>query len=517
MGNAVQGRHATGGGGRRVPPPLSIALLWLRERSGWTRRNLAESSGISKNQISDYERDNRNLNRNRLEKLTAVMGYGSDDIELVLLLLSRVGVPSLGATAEAATEGPPGPPPEIVRVARQATLRLGVELAALAETFWLPRIVARQLAADRARAAALWQRLQRLAATERRTLVEHAREAHTWALAERLAQESRRAGRRSAQVALELARLAVTAAQRAPGSEAWRCRLEGYVRAFLANAFRLAGDLDRASAEWEAAWRLWHAGAAGDPGAHLPVWRLFEMETSLRHEALDFAGALDLLAHAVAAAPRLAAGRLLLQRAAILEQVGDVAGAVAALRQAAPLVEATTDPRLPFVVKFNLTASLCQLAAFAEAAAQLPSLRQRALDLGDELDLLRVDWLSGRVAAGLGQSEEACAALEPVRRQWLARSAALEAAVVSLELAVLHLEAERPDPVCRLAQEMKGVLTAPGVDGETLASLRLFCDAARRKAATVERARALLARLDRSVHPLRTTATRWRLPAQKPA
>jgi transcriptional regulator with XRE-family HTH domain len=501
---------------RRRATPLGIALTWLREGRGWTRRVLAEVSGIATNQISDYERGNRAINRTRLTELTAVMGYGPDEVELVLLTLSRIGGPSQGTTAEGAAEGPSGPPAESVCLGEQAALRLAIELGSLTTSLWLPRIVLRQLAEDRAQAGRLWRRLQRRSAAERRALVEHAAEFQTWALAERLAQESRRAGARNAQVALELARLAVLAAQHAAGSDAWRSRLEGYVRAFLANAFRLAGDLPRARAEWETAWRLWHAGAEGDPHGLLPAWHLLDLEASLRRDTGELAAALDLLARAAAAAPRPAVGRLRLQRVATLEQAGDVAGAVAALRQAVPLVEATGEPRLQFVLEFNLTANLCQLAAFDEAAAQLPTLRQRTLDLGDELDLLRVAWLSGRVAAGLGRSEEACAIFDQVRCEWRARRAPLDAAVASLDLAVLLLDEGQLAPVRRLAQEMEWILAAPGVDSEALASLRPFCDAARRQAATVEQARTLLRQLDRSDHQLRTTATRWRLPPPKP-
>jgi transcriptional regulator with XRE-family HTH domain len=498
----------------RPAPLLAIALLWLRERKGWARRHLAEVSGISKNQISDYEHNNRNLNRDRLEQLTAIMGYGSGDIEMVLLAASRVSAPRPEGAAQEAPEGPAVPPAEILHLIRQVALHLGVELAALIESTWQAPIVARHLVAVRAHAGHLWQRLERRTPAERRVLVGHTREFQTWALAERLAHESRRAGPR-AQAALELARLAVKAAQLAPGSDTWRRRLEGYVRAFLADALRVSGDLHRARAEWETVWCLWHDGDAGDPTAILPLWRLFDLEASLRREAGELDAALDLLERAVAAAPRPAAGRLLLQWAALLEQTGDVAGAVVILRQAAFLA-AASGSRLPLFVEFNLTVHLCQLGEFTEAAARLPVLRQLTVDRGDELDLLRITWLSGRVAAGLGHSEEACAAFDQARSQWRARRAPLEEVVVSLELAVLHLEAGRPEPVRRLAQEMAWTFEYPGVDGEALASLRRFCDAAKGQAATVEQARALLLLLDRSDHQLRTTATRWRLPPQKP-
>jgi hypothetical protein len=131
---------------------------------------------------------------------------------------------------------------------------------------------------------------------------------------------------------------------------------------------------------------------------------------------------------------------------------------------------------------------------------QLPGLRQLTLNLGNDLDLVRVDWLSGRVAAGLGSRQDACAAFEQARDQLAARRDGFGTAMVSLELAVLYLEDERHGEVRRLALQMSWIFAAEGLKREALAGLRLFCEAARHEAATIEQARTVLLQLGPAPH-----------------
>ena len=501
---------------RHVPPPLSVALTWLRERAAWTQQELAAVTGATKQQLSAYEHGQRNLKRERLEELVADMGFGPADVDLALLTISALepppavpaAVPAIGsvpadsdAALAAVRVGAPGDAtPEEDRLARRAAGRLAVEAADLARSALLAQATARRVARARIAAGALWQRLKLCTPAQRRLLVEHTLEFQGWALAERLAEASARAAPRSADLALELARLAVAAARRDAGPDAWRSRLEGYARGFLANALRVAGSLAQADAEWKTVWRLWTAGAAGDPAAVLPEWRLLDLEASLHRDARRFAAALDLLDRAAAMAPTSAAGRILLKRAFTLEQAGDVTGAVEALRQAAPRVSETGESRLQWALAFNLSVNLCHLGAFAEAAAQLSGLRRLTVELGNDLDLLRVLWLSGRVAAGLARQDEARAAFEQVRDQLAARRDGFGTAMVSLELAILYLEDGRLAEVRRLALAMSWVFAAEGLEREALAGLRLFCDAACREAATVEQARTVLGLFGRSPH-----------------
>jgi hypothetical protein len=72
------------------------------------------------------------------------------------------------------------------------------------------------------------------------------------------------------------------------------------------------------------------------------------------------------------------------------------------------------------------------------------------------------------------------------------RQKVFDYALVSLELSVLLLERNRTAEVRALAEEMLPIFRTQSVEQETLAALRLFCDAAQREAATTELARRLI-------------------------
>ncbi|HVT14929.1 MAG TPA: helix-turn-helix transcriptional regulator [Thermoanaerobaculia bacterium] len=480
---------------RPIPPPLGLTLAWLRMARGWTQQELATAAGASRNVVCSYETgQGKNLSRERLEELVAVMGYGSAEIELALR--------TLRAVAPAEAEEPPSPA-ELsgadLRRARLAAARFGLEAAEVAERHLRELGRGRRVRQARARAARLWRTLARRRPAERRLLVEAAAEFRSWAVCERLCEESERAAADRATRALGLARLALRAAELAAGSEGWRRRLRGFCWAFVANALRVGGRLPAAEAAWARAWRLWREGEGADPGI-LPEWRLLDREASLRRALRQWDEALALLDRARAAAPPTAAGRILLNRALTLEQAGESEAALAALYEAAPIVAGAEEPRLSCVLRFNVITNLCHLGRHREAAELVPQVRQLAVELGNELDLIRVLWLGGRVAAGQGRRGEARAAFNQARRDFAAHGNGYDAALVALELAVLELEDGHTVSVRGLAKEMVWVFRAQGVYREALAALRLFGQAAEAETATAEQARRLLAYMERARH-----------------
>ncbi len=486
-----------------------LLLQWLRAVRGWDQSQLGAAVGISQASISRYEKGEVPVRPEALERITAAVG-------LPVWFVKRYLVPVFRATrslsATVATSPSSGAHPPLAQDHKpldggvlEAALRAMLD-GALAEVEAAAIAAANQRSTprplpsprDREDAARAWDRLAPCAAADRQWLVERCAEFHLWALAERLCDESARAAPQEAAAALDLARLALTVAQRTGGAEPWRRRLQGYARAFLANVLRVTGELVAAGAEFAKAWELWRSSGEGDPAGLLEEWRLLDLEASLRRDARQFHDALDLLERAAAVAPPRALGGILLNKASTLEQAGDPAGALAVLRQAAPLVASSDAPRLHWILDFNLCVNLCHLRQFAEAEAQLPRLRQLALDLGNDLDLVRVVWLSGRTAAGSGRRAEACAAFEQVRGELTIRKDAFGTAMVSLELAQLYLDEGRTAEVRELAAEMAWVLAAKGLEREALAALRLFCDAAQREAATLDQVRRVLGQLERT-------------------
>jgi hypothetical protein len=76
--------------------------------------------------------------------------------------------------------------------------------------------------------------------------------------------------------------------------------------------------------------------------------------------------------------------------------------------------------------------------------------------------------------------------LEQVREYFTARELPYDAALSSLDLAVLWLKAGRTGGVKELAVAMGWIFKAEGIAREAMAALRQFCDAARQESATVE-------------------------------
>jgi len=331
---------------------------------------------------------------------------------------------------------------------------------------------------------------------ERRRLLDlSVRAKRSWAVAEAFAHASARAAADRVDEARDLAELALEVARQVPG-EARRARTEGYCTGFLSNVQRVATDFDPASALFERCWALWREGKA----AALPLaeWRLLDLEASLRRAQHRFSEARDRLDEALAACDggALAEGKLLVAKANVLEQAGDFLGALAALEEAAPAVEGSGDPNLVFALRFNTVVNLVYLERYAAAAARLPAVRELAAEQGRQLHLIRLSWLESKVAAGQGRGEEAKAGLEQVIRDFA--DLPYEAALASLDLAVLYLKEGQTAEVKRLAGAMGGIFEAKGIAREALAALTLFCEAARQETATVELAKRVIGEVERA-------------------
>jgi tetratricopeptide (TPR) repeat protein len=282
-----------------------------------------------------------------------------------------------------------------------------------------------------------------------------------------------------------LADLALFAASRSEGGEGWRRRLQGYAWAYLANARRVANDHPEAEGAFVQARSLWRAG---EDGGVLPVWRMLSLEASLRRGERRFDEALELLDRArnTAAGEAAAQGVILLKRAFVCEQKGDLESALDALAEATAFVEATGDSRLLFALRFETTKALCALDRYEEAETALPAIRGLAEGLGNELDLIRVDWLAAHVAAGQGRQEEAFIGLEQVRQAFSTRNLPYDAALAALELALLYLKGGHTVEVAALAREMAPIFQALRITREALATITLFQEAAQRETAPVE-------------------------------
>jgi transcriptional regulator with XRE-family HTH domain/tetratricopeptide (TPR) repeat protein len=458
------------------PEDVQILVRMLRALRGWNQSQLAAAAGMDPSTIVRYENGRNSPPPASLERLLEAAGVPVAAAERLLLpvirLLRRMDAPSNAPAMRGRRSGARSVRPELDPSALSEMLRdASGAVIGLIQSGMLARGIGEAGEALRGRKGFVPE---------------------PWVLAEQLCLESLRTAAHDGRAALEWAGFAVKAAEASEGSQAWRHRLRGFATGFRGNARRVVGTLRQADADFVMTWRLWSLGAGGDPQGLLPEWRLLDLEASLRRDQRRFPEALALLDRALAATPAPPPGRILLNRASILEQSGDARGAVAVLRQAETHLGDQGDLRDRFGVAFNLVVNLCHLGGFDEARSSLGTVRDLAGALGNDLDRLRVVWLSGRVAVGLDRREEARAAFEQVRDGFAECRNGVATAAVSLELAVLCLEEGQTAEVKELAEAMAWIFSSEGIERETLAALRLFCDAALRERATLAEARRLL-------------------------
>jgi hypothetical protein len=112
---------------------------------------------------------------------------------------------------------------------------------------------------------------------------------------------------------------------------------------------------------------------------------------------------------------------------------------------------------------------------------------------------LRARWLQGRLHLAAQQWRGAVTHLEAVRRELADRQMTLDAALASLDLALVYAANDRPAMLVRLATEVLPVLTVQGLPQEAAAAFGLFVKAAQERQVTQELVQGLL----RDLEPVR--------------
>lgn len=370
------------------------------------------------------------------------------------------------------------------------------------------------LARSRAEAPGLWEELSPLDPEDRLARIYADRRFVSWGLCELVARKSREAASEDFAQAAALADLAVHMADLMrdgePFEESWIYQLRALAWGSLGNARRVGGRLPEAEHCFEMSDTWWDVGTrdVGDALGYEPV--LLNLKASLRIPQRRFAEALTLLDRAAHLYlhgeqehrdPHLA-GRALVQKAHALIEMGETETAIEILKKANGWIDPQRDPRLHLCLIHNLTDNLSKAGHYLEADASLPELRALAETHGSRFDRIRLDWVEGRVAAGLGDTPRAHRLLSGVRRAFLAEENAYDAALATLDLVIPCLQEGKTAEVRALAEEMMSVFRAQDVAREALAAWLLFHRAAVREAVTVELTREVAA----SLHQARTGA-----------
>jgi tetratricopeptide (TPR) repeat protein len=466
---------------------VSVLAFW-KDRS---HKEIGAAAGIPQKRVSLYLRRGE-VPDEAFGKLLAAVECPPDAVFTVTACLESLE--TLESETDLTKEEKAAIAESSLRIGRRVQRGL-IDAARLSRTAPDPGLpAAHAVAYDRQRAAELFRRLEGLPPAARLAAVEVSEEHWSWALCERVCEASEREASRDVERAAEWARLARRIAERVQGPEEWRDRLRGYAGAHVANVLRVSGDLVSADLEMETAKHLWKAGS--DPAGVLDPGRLPDLEASLRRAQRRFPEALALLEEAVTVGR--SPERALIKKGSTLEVMGLYEVAVEALLRAVPFVQQKGDQRLEAILHCNLALNYCQLGRFSQAAKLAERAGAAALETGDEIGALRVAWTQGRIAAGLGRTEEARNLLARARREFANRGLVYDAALALLEESALLLDDGRTAQVKALARELAVVFDSKGVHREAVAALRLFREAVEQEHATADLARRVLRYLFRA-------------------
>ncbi|MEO6191629.1 MAG: hypothetical protein ABIS20_01350 [Thermoanaerobaculia bacterium] len=307
----------------------------------------------------------------------------------------------------------------------------------------------------------------------------------TWAFCDLLLDTAREWGFQEPGRALELSRLGVEVAQRLDGAAYGESRVHDLVArawAGLGNAQRIRSDFPAAEKSFARAERLLKNGT-GDPVEKAQVLLL---KASLRGNQQRFREAFLLLDRVMSLGDQCddshLCGKALIMRGFFLGLANDPEAAIRHLTEGLEKVDPAADPRLVIVAQHNLTLYLAEGGRYCEAVRLLESARPLYYQIGDQMSLLRLRWLEGKIASALGHFTEAEEFLRGVQKELIERELGYDAALLSLDLATIYARQGRSAEMRRLAEEMLPIFKSQDIHREAIAALFVF-----QKAAEMER------------------------------
>ncbi|HEV7515196.1 MAG TPA: hypothetical protein VGR07_02745 [Thermoanaerobaculia bacterium] len=331
-------------------------------------------------------------------------------------------------------------------------------------------------------------------------MVTHQARFQTWALCDLLLEASREWGFQDPGRALDLAELGAAVAAHLSHAFYGTARVNDLAArawATLANAERIRSDFRSAEKGFSQAERLLKEGT-GDP---LEKARVLLLKASLRgnqgrsREALRL---LDRVGHIARRNDDLhLVGKALIAKGFLCGVAGRPAEAIRLLSEGLARVDIAVEPRLLVAARHNLVLYLSESGRQQEALALLAETRPLYVELGDRMNLMRLQWVEGKIALALGNFEPAEALLQEVRQELVARELGFDAALLSLDLARIYAQQGRSAEMRQLAFEILPIFQSRDVQREALAAVIVFQKAAEMDRVTLDLVQELRQYLDK--------------------
>lgn len=301
--------------------------------------------------------------------------------------------------------------------------------------------------------------------------------APTWGLCESLIARSQACRYQDPEQMVLLAERAVSVAESLDAMEygpELLADLRARALAELSNAHRVADDLETAERVMRRA-IVWSAKGTQDP---ILLARIMRLTASLRGSQRRFPEALELLDAVYAIyerhGDRSNAGRTLIGKGIYAGYNNDPEEAIRLLSTGLSLVNPASDPKLVLSAVHNLVGFLADCGRFREARRLLQFSRPAYYAEGDRLNLIRLRWLEGRIAAGLEELDQAEEAFEYAHQEFEQVGLGYHVALVSLDLASVWLQQGKHAQARELIGHIVLSFRARRIAREALAALLLL-------------------------------------------
>jgi tetratricopeptide (TPR) repeat protein len=311
----------------------------------------------------------------------------------------------------------------------------------------------------------------------------------TWGLCEILLEKSRSLRHDDRPGMLQLAHLAQLAADRldreAYGEER-RTDMQARAWAELANAYRINDDFAQAEAAMACALDLRSKGTR-DP---LLYARIADLNASLLCDQRRFNESFRMLDLAYAILRRYAdsheVGRVIILKGLYTGYAGKPEEGLQLLAQGLSMIDRARDPKLVFHTLHNILRLRVELGECEQARQQLQRMRSLYATYATEPDLMKLRWIEGDIAAGLGDLTAAEAIYQQIREYFDARESGYEASIASLDLAGIWLRQGRTAEVRSLVADLVATFRGLGVEREAMSAIQMLQEALKRDQATLE-------------------------------
>ncbi|HEY0783400.1 MAG TPA: hypothetical protein VGE98_13155, partial [Thermoanaerobaculia bacterium] len=273
--------------------------------------------------------------------------------------------------------------------------------------------------------------------------------------------------------------------------------LQARAWAELGNAHRVSNDLLRAERTLDHALACAERGT-GDP---LLLARIMDLTASLYTDLRRFREAAQLLDWVYHVYHRFGEGqraaRALISKGISVGLANDYEPSIQLLERGLADLDRESDPALVVTAVHALIDFTVRLDRFEEGDRLLRLARPLYERWADPLNRLKLRWLHGKVALGLGDPDRAEAELLEVCDGFEQRRMPYTVAMVSLDLAALWLQQGRAEETRELVEDILATFRALRIGREAIAALLVLRRALERERATVTLVRSVASRLRR--------------------